>query len=295
MPIADWFKARDERRYTSVSGSTIKADVPEGVWSKCDACKRTIYEGDLAEAGRVCPHCDHHFPLTAAQRIELLVDEDSFVEFDAGLTSLDPLDFSAVKPYEASLERAQATTGMNEAILTGRAMLGGHEVVIAVMDFRFVGASMGSAVGEKITRALETALAENRAAIIVTASGGARMQEGILYLMQMAKTSAAVARLADAGLPYISVLTNPTMGGVTASFAVLADVVFAEPGARIGFAGPRIIEQTIRQKLPRGFQSAESMLEHGMLDDVVPRAELAGRLSLVLDYLMSAPEGADAS
>jgi len=295
MPIADWFKARDERRYTPVSGSNIKADVPEGVWSKCDACKRTIYEGDLDEAGRVCPHCGHHFPLTAAQRIELLVDEGSFAEFDAGLTSLDPLEFSAVKPYAASLERAQANTGMNEAILTGRAMLGGHQVVIAAMDFRFVGASMGSAVGEKITRALEVALAENRAAIIVTASGGARMQEGILSLMQMAKTSAAVARLADAGLPYVSILTNPTMGGVTASFAVLADVVLAEPGARIGFAGPRIIEQTIRQKLPKGFQSAESMLDHGMLDDVVPRAELAGRLSLVLDYLMSTPEGGDGS
>lgn len=295
MPIADWFKARDERRYTAVDGGSAKTDVPEGVWSKCDACSRTIYEGELVAAGRVCSHCGHHFPLTAAQRIDLLTDEGSFAEFDAGIVSVDPLEFSAVKSYSESLVRARDTTGMNEAVVTGRATLGGHAIAIAAMDFRFVGASMGSAVGEKIARTFEVALDENRAAVIATASGGARMQEGILSLMQMAKTSAAASRLADAGLPYVSVLTNPTMGGVTASFAVLADVVFAEPGARIGFAGPRIIEQTIRQKLPKGFQTAESMLEHGMLDDVVPRPELAERVSLVLDYLMRDARGGDAS
>ncbi|MDA3935269.1 MAG: acetyl-CoA carboxylase, carboxyltransferase subunit beta [Actinomycetota bacterium] len=295
MPIADWFKARDERRYTSIGGGSAQTDVPEGVWSKCDACKRTIYEGELVAANRVCPHCGHHFPLTAMQRIDLMADEGTFVEFDAGLTSVDPLQFCAVKPYADSLDAAQDKTGLNEAIITGRATIGGHDVVIAAMDFRFIGASMGSAVGEKVTRTLEAARAEKRAAVIVTASGGARMQEGILSLMQMAKTSSAVARLGSAGLPYISVLTDPTMGGVTASFAVLADVVFAEPAARIGFAGPLIIEQTIRQKLPRGFQSAESMLQHGMLDGVVPRDELASRVSLVLDYLALASQSGDAS
>jgi len=290
MPLADWFSARENRRYTRLDETPqapASADVAEGVWVKCDNCKHTLYEGELADNMWVCRHCGRHFELTAPQRVELLTDEGSFVEVDAELTSADPLEFVAAKPYAASLDSAKAKSGLNEAVITGRAEIGGRQVVFGAMDFRFIGASMGSVVGEKITRAFELATAERLPIVLVTASGGARMQEGMLSLMQMAKTSAAAQRHADAGLAYIAVLTDPTYGGVTASFAVLADVMVAEPGARIGFAGPLLVEQTIRQKLPRGFQTAESMLKHGMVDEVVPRGALKDHLETLLGYLQS--------
>lgn len=289
MSIADWFSARETKRYTQVADRHVYApagaDVPDGVWVKCDGCKRTIYEGELVENERVCTACGHHFDLTAPQRIELLVDEGSFVEFDADLTSCDPLSFTAAKPYGSQLEAAAEKSGLSEAVVMGRARILDETVVLAVMDFRFIGASMGSVVGEKISRAFETATAQTLPIVIVTASGGARMQEGMLSLMQMAKTSAAARRHADAGLLYISVLTNPTYGGVTASFAVLGDVIFAEPGAMIGFAGPKLVEQTTRQKLPKGFQTSESLLEHGMVDGIVSRGEFKNRIAAVIGYL----------
>jgi len=288
MPIADWFKARESRRYTPTADAAARAEMPDGVWVKCDSCKHIIYEGELVANDRVCRYCGHHFALSAPERIESIVDEGSFVEMDADLTPADPLSFSAAKPYTASLEKARAQSGLPEAIVTGRATIGGRSVVIGAMDFRFVGASMGSVVGEKVARAFEAALADRSPIVFVISSGGARMQEGMLSLMQMAKTSAAAGRLAQANVPYISVLADPTYGGVTASFPVLADVIVAEPGARIGFTGPRIIEQTIRQKLPKGFQTAEFMLEHGMIDAVVPRGELRDTLAMLIEYLSSA-------
>lgn len=292
MSISDWFKAREARRYTSVEGErSAGAEVPDGVWSKCSSCKRIVYEGQLIENVRVCPHCGHHFDLTAHERVALFADSGSFEEFDAAVGSTDPLGFVAAKPYTESLESARDRSGLPEGIVFGRATVGGHPVVLGAMDFRFIGASMGSAVGEKVARAFELAARERRAIVLSTASGGARMQEGMLSLMQMAKTSAAVRRLAEARLPYIAVLTNPTMGGVTASFAVLADVILSEPGALVGFAGPRVIEQTIKQHLPKGFQSSESLLQHGMIDDVVPRGQLPARVTVLLDYLMGGGEG----
>ncbi len=290
MPINDWFKQRERRRYT-VSTAGKGAELPDGVWRSCPGCRTTLYQGDVARSHSVCPHCGHHFELIAADRVALLADEGSFVEIDAALLPADPLGFSAGKPYRTSLEKAAAASDLAEAVVTGRATLAGHPVVIGAMDFRFVGASMGSVVGEKIARAFELGIAERRGVVLVIASGGARMQEGMLSLMQMAKTAAAAERLAAAGLPYVSVLVNPTYGGVTASFAALADVIIAEPGALIGFAGPRLVEQTIRRSLPKGFQSADSLVAHGMVDDVVPRAELAGRVASVLGYLMPVPPG----
>jgi acetyl-CoA carboxylase carboxyl transferase subunit beta len=286
MPITDWFSQREKRRYTEADdGDRIASrDVPDGVWRKCDACSHILYNRELEESANVCPHCGHHFPLSAHERLDLIVDEGSLAEADACLTSTDPLGFSAAKPYTASLERARAC-GLNEAVVTGRALIEGRPVVVGAMDFRFIGASMGSAVGEKITRAFEIGVDERRPVVLVVGSGGARMQEGMLSLMQMAKTSAAAGRLAAAGVPYVSVLTDPTYGGVTASFPVLADVILAEPGAIVGFTGPRVIEQTIRQKLPKGFQSAEFQMKHGMVDAVVPRAELRDTLATLLAYL----------
>jgi len=293
MPISDWFKAREGRKYTMTSAGA-PGDLPDGVWVKCPSCKHTLYQGDLDRVADVCPHCGHHFDIDAPRRIEFLVDAGSFEEIDAGLSSVDPLRFNAAKPYTESLEKAKANSGQSEGIITGRALIGGHPVVLGVMDFRFIAASMGSAVGEKIARAFRLAEREGRAVVMVTRSGGARMQEGMLSLMQMAKTSAEAERLASARLPYISVLANPTMGGVTASFAVLADVIFAEPGALIGFAGQRVIEQTIRQSLPKNFRTAEYFEEYGMVDAVVPRGELTARIALTLDYL-TAPGVPDAA
>jgi acetyl-CoA carboxylase carboxyl transferase subunit beta len=287
MSIADWFTARETKRYTKVTeppggGS---ADMPDGVWVKCEGCKRIIYEGELAETMRVCKTCGFHFDISAPERVAMIADEGSFIEIDADLAPCDPLGFAGTKPYVDKLASAAEKSGRNEAIISGRALVDGRSVVLAVMDFQFIGASMGSVVGEKVTRAFELATAERLPIVIVTASGGARMQEGMLSLMQMAKTSAAARKHADAGLGFISVLTNPTYGGVTASFAVLGDIVLAEPGAMIGFAGPKLVEQTIRQKLPKGFQTAESLMHHGMIDDIVPRSELKDRLALLVDYL----------
>jgi len=292
MPISDWFSARENKRYTKVAepqgGS---ADVPDGVWIKCDSCSKIIYEGQLIESDRVCPYCGFHFNLTAAQRIDLLTDEGSFVEIDAELVPCDPLEWEANKRYVDQLATAAEKSGLPEAIVTGHATLDGHPLVLGAMDFRFIGASMGSVAGEKITRAFEYATANDLPIVLVTASGGARMQEGMLSLMQMAKTSAAAHRHAEAGLAFISVLANPTYGGVTASFAVLGDVLLAEPGAMIGFTGARVIESTLRLKLPKGFQTAEFMQEHGMIDEVVPRGELKDNIALLLDYLAPVAQG----
>ncbi len=299
MSIADWFSARENKRYTKVTeqqrGQAAGSDVPDGVWVKCEGCKRTLYEGELAENDRVCPTCGHHFELTAPQRIELLADPGSFAETDAGITPCDPLEFEAAKAYVTQLASAAEKSGLPEAVVTGRATIDGRPVVLGVMDFRFIAASMGSVVGEKITRAFELATAEGLPIVLVTASGGARMQEGMLSLMQMAKTSAAAERHSRAGLPYVVVLTDPTYGGVTASFAVLGDVLLAEPGAMIGFAGPALVEQTTRQRLPKGFQTAESLLQHGMIDDIVPRAELKETLAVLLTYLQPRANRGEAS
>ncbi len=288
MSVTDWFSQRERRRYTRTGGGQGRpgpSEVADGIWVQCPGCKRALLERELAEKVRVCSGCGHHFAMTPTERIASLVDDGTFTEIDASLTPRDPLGFVAVKSYAESLSAAREKSGANEAVLTGRAAIAGAGVVLGVMDFRFIGASMGSVVGERVTRAFELATEERLPAVMVTASGGARMQEGMLSLMQMAKTSAAVRRHSDAGLPYLSILTNPTYGGVTASFAVLADVIFAEPGAMIGFAGPRLVEQTIRQKLPKGFQTSESMLKHGMIDRIVARTELRDTVALMLSYL----------
>ncbi len=282
MPISDWFSRREQNN--SVSPSS-KRPVPDGVWSKCDSCNHVVYQQQLVKNFNVCPHCQHHFPLSAAARIEMLSDEGTFVEMDADLATTDPLGFTALKTYEESIEQAKTKTGLTEAIVTGTGSLEQRALVLGVMDFGFVGGSMGSVVGEKVARAFEHAAKKKLPVVMVCASGGARMQEGMLSLMQMAKTSAAVSRFRQCGRPFISILSDPTSGGVTASFATLADIIIAEPGAFVGFAGPRVIEDTIRQKLPAGFQRAEFLLEHGMLDMVLPRELHRETLTRLLDYL----------
>ena len=263
-----------------------KKDMPEGQWHKCPACKAMLHEIELLENLRVCPKCRHHNPLDSELRVVSLVDEGTWEPLDTHLRSLNPLGFKA---YQEKVDANMAKTGLNEAVATGRAAITGHPVTLGVMEFRFQGASMGSVVGEKITRAIETATAESRACVIVAASGGARMHEGILSLMQMAKTSGALALHHEAGLPFISILTHPTLGGTTASFATLGDIILAEPGSIIGFAGPVVIRETTHQKLPPGFQTAEFMLEHGLVDRIVPRHDLRGAVGTFLDYLMPAP------
>lgn len=287
MSIADWFKAREDRRYTVAGAVANRSELPDGVWQKCSACNRIIYQGDLERDLGVCPQCGHHGVLPAERRLALLADEGTFEETDAGMSASDPLAFAGAKPYAESLAVARERTGMREAFLSGRCSIGGHPVVAGAMDFRFIAASMGSVVGEKVARAFDRARDERRAVVIATASGGARMQEGMLSLMQMAKTAAAARRLADAGLPYVSVLTDPTFGGVTASFATLADVIVAEPGAHVGFTGPRVIEQTIRQRLPKGFQTAEMLEKQGLIDAVVPRAQVPDAVATILGHLMA--------
>ena len=247
--------------------------VPEGLWVKCPSCGHVIYNKDLAASLSVCTKCGHHFRLSATERLRSLFDA-SWVEHDRGLTSTDPLTFSDTKPYRKRLDAGIASTGLKDAVITATGKINGIETVVSAMEYGFIGGSMGVVVGEKITRGIERAIARKLPVIIVSCSGGARMQEGALSLMQMAKVAAALGRFDDSRLPYISILTNPTTGGVTASFAMLGDLNIAEPGAIIGFAGARVIEQTIRQKLPAGFQRAEFLLEHGMLDAVVDRREL---------------------
>ena len=260
-----------------------KSDVPEGLWNKCPSCGAIIDEITLKQRHRVCTKCDHHFTLTSQERVAMLLDPGSFDELDPSLESTDALGF---KGYTDKVKSYQKKTGLKDAVLTGRGAVLGHPVTVGVMDFRFLGASMGSAVGEKLTRAVEVATDEKRAAIIVCSSGGARMHEGILSLMQMAKTSGALARHAEAGLPYIPILTHPTTGGVTASFATLGDVIIAEPKCMIGFAGPRVVKETTHQDLPKGFQTAEFMMEHGLVDLIISRADLRDRLGRLLKFML---------
>ena len=261
----------------------------ESSWVECKQCKEQILEGELAENAHICPKCDHHFRMKAEDRIRLLVNPDSFEEHDHNLTSSDPIKFKDKKKYKDRIKTSLKAGGSTDAIVCGTGKISDHEVELCVFDFFFLGGSMGSVVGEKITRAIERAIRKERAVIIVSCSGGARMQEGILSLMQMAKTSAALHRLAENQLPYISVLADPTTGGVSASFAFLGDVIVAEPNALIGFAGPRVIEQTIRQKLPEGFQRSEFLLENGLIDQVVHRKELRNHLDNLLSHMKNTP------
>lgn len=275
-----WFK-RERSESTLPEASTKKVKIPEGLWVKCDNCKEIIYRKEVEKNFKVCPKCDYHFRIAASERLPFLVDEGSFLEVEDGLS---PRDFLGFKDYKDKLKSSRKKTGLKDAIISGEAKIGGHPVSLVIMDFNFMGGSMGSVVGEKIARAVERAIEQKTPFVSVAASGGARMQEGILSLMQMAKTSAAMARLGEAGLPFISVLTDPTFGGVTASFAMLGDVIVAEPRSLIGFAGPRVIEQTIKQQLPAGFQRAEFLLEHGMIDMIVARKEMRNTLARILDF-----------
>ena len=266
--------------------SDDRRDVPSDVFDKCEGCGEILYGEKLDQNLQVCPTCGHHFRISAEMYVESLIDDGSFEEMDRDIASADPLKFHDLKAYSDRLEAAEAKVGRKEAVLSGTGTLDGIDIVLAVMDFRFVGGSMGSVVGEKIARAGRVALERKQPLIVVSASGGARMQEGIYSLMQMAKTSAVIARLHEAGIPYIAVLTDPTTGGVTASHAMLGDVNLAEPGALIGFAGPRVIEETIRQELPDGFQRSEFLLEHGMVDRVVDRRGLKGEIATLLRHMI---------
>jgi acetyl-CoA carboxylase carboxyl transferase subunit beta len=276
-----WFK----RESSEIQQSDEKRVRTEGLWVKCEGCRQIIWKKELEDNLNVCPKCDRHFRIDAPTRLMLLLDEDSIETFDDSMSAVDPLNFSDTRPYKDRLTESQRKTGMRDAVLTVTATLSGRPVVVNAMEFGFIGGSMGVVVGEKITRSIEKALQERKPLIIVSASSGARMQEGVISLMQMAKISAALARLEQAKLPYISVLTDPTTGGVSASYAMLGDLNIAEPGALIGFAGPRVIEQTIRQKLPEGFQTSEFLLQHGMLDAVVHRKELKNYISRALEFM----------
>ncbi len=263
-----------------------KKEIPDGLWTKCEECSEVLYNKTLEENLKVCPKCGYHFTLTAYERIETLIDKDTFQEFDKEMVSVDPIEFKGPKTYKEKLAQDQAATGLKDAVITGEGLLNGSKIVIAVTDSRFIMGSMGSVVGEKITRAIETATKTRRPIVIVSGSGGgARMYEGMYSLMQMAKTCAALSRHHDEKLLHISVLTNPTMAGVMASFAGIGDVIIAEPKALIGFTGPRVIEQTIRQKLPPGFQRSEFLLEHGMIDMIVQRKNLKNTLAETIGYL----------
>jgi acetyl-CoA carboxylase carboxyl transferase subunit beta len=278
-----WFK----RQSGELDASGEKKIRTEGLWVKCESCRQIIWKKDLEENLNVCPKCGKHFRIDARARLAILFDNGEYETFSDNLSSTDPLKFVDLKPYSERLKRAQEDTGLTDAVINGRGKLNGRPIIISAMEYSFIGGSMGSVVGEVITRAVELALESKQPLIIVSASGGARMMEGVLSLMQLAKISAALARLDEARVPYVSVLTDPTTGGVTASFAMLGDLNIAEPGALIGFAGPRVIEQTIRQKLPPGFQRSEFLLEHGMLDAVVHRKELKPYVSRALDFMMA--------
>jgi acetyl-CoA carboxylase carboxyl transferase subunit beta len=274
-----WFK---KSKAPIASVTTKKVQMPEGLWTKCKNCEEIIYSKEIERNLNVCPKCDYHFRISARERIALVIDQGTFVETDAEMTSVDFLKFKDSKKYSDRIKAAVKKSGGGDAIITGSGLMHGQEVVVAVFDFGFLGGSMGSVVGEKVTRAIELGLEKQAPVLVFSSSGGARMQESILSLMQMAKSSAALAKLKKAGIPFISVLTDPTTGGVTASFAMLGDLNIAEPKALIGFAGPRVIEQTIRQKLPEGFQRSEYLLEHGMVDMIVSRQEMKAKLSQVL-------------
>ncbi len=259
-----------------------KVKIPEGLWIRCENCKEIIYKAEVEKNLKVCPKCNYHFRITPEERIALIIDEGTFIEMDANLVSNDPLEFKDTIRYKDRIKNYQKKTGKKEAAVSGIGKIKGYSVVVVVLDFSFMGGSMGSVVGEKVTRAAETAIKEELPLIIVSSSGGARMQEGVLSLMQMAKTSAAIARLSKKSIPFISILTDPTFGGVTASFAMLGDVIIAEPRSLIGFAGPRVIEQTIKEHLPAGFQRAEFLLNHGLVDIIVERKHLKETLAKLL-------------
>jgi acetyl-CoA carboxylase carboxyl transferase subunit beta len=281
-----WFR-RDKKPIEAPTPPEERRVRTEGMWTKCEACRAIIWKKDLEANWEVCPKCQHHFKLGAVRRLELLLDGGDWIEHDAALASNDPLQFADTKPYAGRLRDAQQKLGMRDAILTAEGQLHGRGVVCCSMEFGFIGGSMGAVVGEKVTRAIERALARQAPLVIVSCSGGARMMEGAVSLLQMAKICAALARLDEARVPYISVLADPTTGGVTASYAMLGDLNIAEPGALIGFAGPRVIEQTIRQRLPEGFQRAEFLLQHGFLDAVVPRKDLKTYIANALDFFLA--------
>jgi acetyl-CoA carboxylase carboxyl transferase subunit beta len=279
-----WFK----RESGELDTSGEKNVRTEGLWVKCEGCRQIIWKKDLEENMNVCPKCEKHFRIDARTRLAQLLDDGKYDTFDGNLSSTDPLKFVDLKPYSSRLRQAQRDTGLRDAVINATGKLQGRPVVASVMEYAFIGGSMGAVVGEAITRAVERSAETRTPLIIVSASGGARMMEGVISLMQLAKVSAALARLDKAKVPYISLLTDPTTGGVTASFAMLGDLNIAEPGALIGFAGPRVIEQTIRQKLPAGFQRSEFLLSHGMLDAVVPRKELKPYIARALDFMSGA-------
>lgn len=286
-----WFR-RDKPKIEGPDADEERTVKTEGIFVKCQECENPLYKRELIESQQVCTHCGYHFRYSAKERLASLFDDGVYQPLDEEVTSGDPLEFVDTKPYKERIEAAKRSSGLPEAIVSGSGKVGGHPVYAGAMDMSFIGGSMGSAVGEKITRQIERALENKGAVIVFSASGGARMQEGTLSLMQMGKISAALSLLHDAGLPFISVLTDPTTGGVTASFAMLGDVILAEPKALIGFAGPRVIEQTIRQKLPKGFQRSEFLLEHGMVDMVVDRREMRTTIIRVLDFMMPARKAA---
>jgi acetyl-CoA carboxylase carboxyl transferase subunit beta len=275
-----WFK----KHRMPVPEAPKRLKVVEGLWLKCNHCREIIYRKEVDRNNKVCPKCDYHFPISVTERITMLVDLGTFKEWDAGIEPKDPLVFTDTSSYRDRLKAQQEKTGRKDAIVIGEGAVNGRRIALGVMDFSFMGGSMGSVVGEKICLAADRAVASRNPMVLVTASGGARMQEGILSLMQMAKTSAAVARLGEAGVPFVTILADPTFGGVTASVAMLADVIIAEPKALIGFAGPRVIEQTIKQQLPDEFQRAEFLLEHGIVDLIVERKRLKETLATVLSH-----------
>ncbi len=282
MSIHDWFKRKKETKEAVYVRERL--DIPGNLWVKCYKCGQAIFAKDLEATLKVCPKCNYHFKLTAGERLKQITDKKSFKEIDPHIKSKNFLNFTDSKSYTKRIEDAELKSSLSEAIITGTGKMGGAAAALGIMDFSFMGGSMGSVVGEKVTRLIELAVEKKIPVIIFSSSGGARMQEGIMSLMQMAKTSAALGRLRENGLPYISVMTDPTTGGTSASYAMLGDINIAEPGALVGFAGPRVIEQTIRQKLPPGFQRSEYLLEHGMLDMVCERKKLKGTLTRILKW-----------
>jgi acetyl-CoA carboxylase carboxyl transferase subunit beta len=286
-----WFKKEKTRKQPADRRLPIR----EGLWVKCEHCKEIIYRQEVLLNTNVCPKCNYHFRISARERLEQLLDDGRYVEFDSEIAPGDPLEFKDTKPYDKRLADYQDRTGLKDAIISCTGHLGGFPVIMAIMEYGFMGGSMGSVVGEKVTRCAERALDERAPLIVLSCSGGARMQEGALSLMQMAKISAALVRLDEQGIPFISILTDPTTGGVTASFAMLGDLNIAEPRALIGFAGPRVIEQTIRQKLPAGFQRSEFLLEHGMLDIVVERSRMRDTLASCLQFMVGSKQPVERS
>ncbi|PWU14583.1 MAG: acetyl-CoA carboxylase carboxyl transferase subunit beta [Verrucomicrobia bacterium] len=271
-----------------------KREIPEGLWTKCPKCSTMVFDKELDENLKVCTHCQHHFPISSRERVQSLIETGTFEETDAEMTSVDALNFTGVASYQSKLRAYQRETGLKDAVLTGSCKIGDHKVCLGVMDFKFLGGSMGSVVGEKLTRLIERATKKALPVIIISTSGGARMYEGMFSLMQMAKTCAALAYHAKARLPYISVLTHPTTAGVMASYASVGDLILAEPGAMIGFAGPRVIKDTTQAELPPGFQTAEFLLDHGLIDAIVTRKEMKPRLIDYLNYLTAGQKTADA-